>query len=35
MEKAAESAKHNDLSFIDDIADRVVDNLVSLVVEAE
>ena len=35
MEKAAESAKHNDLTFIDDIADTVLDNLISVVVDSE
>lgn len=35
IEKAAESAKHNDLSFVDEISDTVLDRLVSMVVETE
>ncbi len=35
IEKAAESANHNDLSFVDDISDTVLDNLVSVVVESD
>lgn len=35
IEKAAESANHNDLSFVDDIADMVTDKLINQVVETE
>ena len=35
IEKAAESANHNDLSFVDEISDVVLDRLVSMVVETE
>ncbi len=35
IEKAAESANHNDLSFVDDIASQAVNKLAELMMEAE
>lgn len=35
IEKAAESCKHNDLSFVDEITEKTTDKLVALVLETE
>lgn len=35
IEKAAESAKHNDLSFVDDLANQALNNLIELSMESE